>query len=91
MRIGESVPAVITVALHQAAIVVPVEALVPEGDGFRVFVVDSDSVAHARAVTVKARRGSEAMISDGLQAGERVVTAGAYGIDEGTKVLPPKP
>ena len=90
MRIGESVPAVITVALHQAAIVVPVEALVPEGDGFRVFVVDSDSIAHARAVTVKARRGSEAMISDGLQAGERVVTAGAYGIDEGTKVLPPK-
>ena len=91
MRIGESVPAVITVAVHRAAIVVPIEALVPEGDGFRVFVVDSDSVAHAREVTVKARRGGEAMISDGLKPGERVVTAGAYGIDEGTKVLPPKP
>ncbi len=91
MRIGESVPAVITVAVHQRAIVVPVEALVPEGDGFRVFVVDSDSVAHVRPVTVKARRGSEAMITEGLKPGERVVTSGAYGIDEGTKVLPPKP
>ena len=91
MRIGESVPAVITKAVHPLAIVVPIEALVPEGDAFRVFVVDSDSVAHARAVTVGARRGKEAMITDGLKAGERVVTSGAYGIDEGTKVLPPKP
>ena len=91
MRIGESVPAVITKAVHAKAIVVPVEALVPEGDAFRVFVVDSSSVAHARAVTVGARRGKEAMITAGLQPGERVVTSGAYGIDEGTKVLPPKP
>lgn len=91
MRIGESVPAVITKAVHANAIVVPVEALVPEGDAFRVFVVDSESVAHARAVTVGARRGKEAMITDGLKPGERVVTSGAYGIDEGTKVLPPKP
>jgi cobalt-zinc-cadmium efflux system membrane fusion protein len=91
MRIGESVPAVITKAVHANAIVVPIEALVPEGDAFHVFVVDSDSVVHARPVTVGARRGKEAMITDGLEAGERVVTSGAYGIDEGTKVLPPKP
>jgi RND family efflux transporter MFP subunit len=91
MRIGESVPAVITRTVHAQAIVVPVEALVPEGDAFRVFVVDPDSVAHARTVTVGARRGKEAMITDGLKPGERVVTSGAYGIDEGTKVLPPKP
>jgi len=91
MRIGESVPAVITKAVHPKAIVVPIEALVPEGDAFRVFVVDSESVAHARAVTVGARRGNEAMITEGLKPGERVVTSGAYGIDEGTKVLPPKP
>jgi RND family efflux transporter MFP subunit len=91
MRIGESVPAVITVALHARALVVPVEALVPDGDGFRVFVIDSDSVAHVRAVTVGARREREAMVTAGLSPGERVVTSGAYGIDEGTKVLPPKP
>lgn len=93
IRIGESVPAVITVAVHPRAVVVPVEALVPEGDGFRVFVVDSASVAHVRDVTVGARHANEAMITDGLKPGERVVTSGAYGIDEGTKVLPspPKP
>ena len=91
MRIGESVPALITVAVHQRAIVVPVEALVPEGDSFRVFVVDSESVAHVREVTVGARHAKEAMIIEGLKPGERVVTSGAYGIDEGTKVLPPRP
>ena len=91
MRIGETVQAAITIAVHPKALVVPPESLVPEGDGFRVFVVDSASVAHARTVTVGARRETEVMVTAGLSAGERVVTTGAYGIDEGTKVLPPKP
>lgn len=91
VRIGETVPAMVTVAVHTRALVVPPESLVPEGDGFRVFVVDSAGVAHARIVTVGARREGEVLVTAGLSPGERVVTSGAYGIDEGTKVLPPKP
>ena len=91
MRIGETLPAAITVAIHPRALVVPPESLVPEGDGFRVFVVDSANVAHARAVTIGARRAKKVLVTAGLAPGERVVTSGAYGIDEGTKVLPPKP
>src|SRR5881392_2857059 len=40
LRIGESVFGRIVTAVHADAITVPVEALVPEGDEFQVFVVD---------------------------------------------------
>src|SRR2546429_153099 len=65
----------------------PVAALVPSGDGFQVFVVDSGGIAHVRAVTVGARSESLAEILTGLTAGETLVTTGAYGIEDGTKIV----
>src|SRR2546422_898812 len=87
LRIGESVFGGIVTAVHARAVTVPVAALVPSGDGFRVFVVDSGGIAHARAVTVGARSESLAEVLTGLTAGETVVTTGAYGIEDGTKVV----
>jgi membrane fusion protein, multidrug efflux system len=86
LRIGETVFAQIVVGAHPKALGVPLEALVPEGDGFKVFVVDSANVAHAQVVTVGARSDSTAEILEGLKAGERVVTHGAYGVDDSVKV-----
>lgn len=93
LRLGETVFGQIAVATHPNAIVVPVEALVPEGDGMKVFVVDANGVAHARPVTVGGRNDAEAEITSGLRAGERVVTYGAYGMEDSAKVmqLPAKP
>ncbi len=91
LRIGETVTGIVTIVTHANAITVPGDALVPEGEGFKVFVVDSADIAHARAVTVGARHGDVAQILNGLAAGERVVTYGAYGIDDGAKVLQAKP
>lgn len=88
LRIGETVFGQIAVATHAAAITVPVEALVPEGEGFRLFVVDDHGVAHARTVVVGARADSLAEITSGLQAGERVVTYGAYGVEDSARVVP---
>src|SRR5207244_3556597 len=82
-RIGESVLGRIVTAVHPHAVTVPLEALVPAGDGFRVFVVDSGGVAHARPVAVGARSEAWAEIRAGLTAGETVVTTGAYGIEAG--------
>jgi RND family efflux transporter MFP subunit len=90
LRIGESVFGRITTAVRPHAVTVPVTALVPTaggGDGFQVFVVDSGGVAHARAVTVGARSEAFAEIIAGVAAGETVVTAGAYGITDGTKIV----
>jgi RND family efflux transporter MFP subunit len=90
LRIGETVAAQVTVATHAGAIVVPNEALVPAGEGFKVFVVDSANVAHERDVTVGGRAGALVWILHGLTAGERVVTYGAYGVADSSKVQPGK-
>jgi RND family efflux transporter MFP subunit len=87
LRIGESVFGRMVTAVHARAVTVPVAALVPSGDGFQVFVVDSGGIAHVRAVTVGARSESLAEILAGLTAGETVVTTGAYGIADGAKVV----
>src|SRR6266850_2448594 len=86
LRIGESVFGRIVTGVNPKAVTVPVEALVPEGDGFRVFVVDSAGVAHARAVTVGGRSETLAEILTGVIAGETVITTGAYGVEDGVKI-----
>jgi len=86
LRIGESVFGRIVTDVNPKAVTVPVAALVPEGDGFRVFVVDSAGVAHARAVTVGGRSESLAEILAGVAAGETVITTGAYGVEDGVRI-----
>jgi RND family efflux transporter MFP subunit len=87
LRIGETLFGQIAVSVKANAVTVPVEALVPDGDGMKVFVVDDKGVAHARPVTVGAKTSTKAMITDGLAAGERVVTYGAYGVEDGATVM----
>jgi len=89
LRIGESVVAEITVAEHAKALTVPSEALVPEGEGFKVFVVDADGIAHEREVTVGGRTTAVVRIVAGLEPGERVVTYGAFGVSDSAKVAAP--
>jgi len=86
LRIGESVSGRIVTGVHANSVTIPVEALVPEGEGFRVYVVDSAGIAHARPVTVGARSENRAEITSGLEAGETVVTTGAYGVTDSVKV-----
>ncbi len=89
LRIGQTVFAQIAAAVHPHAVVVPVEALVPDSEGFKVFVVDKDGIAHARSVVVGGRTEQLAEITQGLQAGETVVTEGAYGVEDGAKIVAP--
>jgi cobalt-zinc-cadmium efflux system membrane fusion protein len=91
LRIGESVAGRIVTGVHADAITIPVEALVPAGEGFRVFVVDSGGIAHARAVVIGARSEVRAEILQGLAPGERVVTTGAYGVTDSARIQPAKP
>ena len=86
LRIGETIFGQIATAVHPRAIVVPVTSLVPDGDGFKVFVVTAGDIARARPVTVGRRTEASAEILTGLAAGERVVTEGAYGLEDSVKV-----
>jgi membrane fusion protein (multidrug efflux system) len=88
LRIGETVFGEIAVAVRPNAVVVPIDALVPDGDGFKIFVVDANSIAHARPATVGGRTSAVAEITSGVKAGEKVVTYGAYGVEDSARVVP---
>lgn len=66
-------------------LVAPEQAIVPEGSVQYVFVVN-DGVAEKRAVTLGRRIPGFVVISDGLSAGETVVTEGTGKIREGSAV-----
>jgi cobalt-zinc-cadmium efflux system membrane fusion protein len=91
LRIGETIFGAIAVATIPNAIVVPADAVVPEGEAFKVFVVDAKGLAHARDVTVGGKATGVDWITDGLKAGERIVTTGAYGMQDSAKVAPLTP
>ena len=90
LRISETIYGEIAVAVHANAITVPLEALVPDGEDFKVFVVDAAGTAHERKVSVGGRTDKVAEITQGLADGDRVVTYGAYGISDSSKVVPTK-
>ncbi len=69
------------------AIVIPASALLTgEGGATSVMRIGDDSKAHKQEVEVGIRQADAVQITKGLQPGERVVTAGAYGLPDNTKV-----
>ena len=87
LRIGEAVLGRIAGPTTVSVISIPVEALVPDGEKFHVFVVDAKGIAHAREVRVLSQDDKRVQIASGLQPGETIVSAGAFGVDEGSKIV----
>jgi len=90
LRIGETIFGQISTGVHPRAIVIPVAALVPEGDGYKVFVVGPGNIVRERKVTIGRRSETSAEILGGLAAGDQVVTEGAYGLEDSVKVVQAK-
>ena len=82
---GFRVDARITIQAQDNALLAPSAALVRDGSGWRVFVVDGGR-ARVRAVTVKDRNADQAWIQDGLQAGETVLLYPGSMIEDGQAV-----
>jgi len=69
------------------ALVVPASSMLTAPDGSTsVMLVGSDNRAHQKTVKVGIRQDDQAQIAEGLQAGDRVVTSGNYGLPDNTKV-----
>ena len=75
----------ILVAVRDDAIVVPVGALFRDREGWSVFV-EADGRAHRRTVTVAGRSATEAEVTTGLQADERVILFPGDTISDGERV-----
>jgi HlyD family secretion protein len=68
-------------------VTVPNEALITTKAGTpAVMVVGIDSVAHQKDVKTGITDGHDTQVLSGVQPGDQVVTKGAYGMDDGTKV-----
>jgi HlyD family secretion protein len=68
-------------------VTVPNEALITTKAGTSaVMVVGPDNVAHQKDVKTGITDGHDTQVLSGLQPGDQVVTKGAYGMDDGTKV-----
>lgn len=69
------------------AVKVPLTAVLTGQDGSKsVMVIDADGAAHKKPVQLGIADGDEVQITQGLSAADMVITTGAYGLDEGTKV-----
>ncbi len=82
---GFRVDARITVSAQDGALLVPSAALVRQGEGWQVFVVEAGK-ARARAVTFSDRNADSAWVKDGLKAGETVVLYPGSGMKDGQPV-----
>jgi len=69
------------------ALVIPAASLLSAQDGTTsVMLVGSDNRAHQKAVKVGVRQDNQVQIVEGVQAGDRVVASGAYGLPDNTKI-----
>jgi RND family efflux transporter MFP subunit len=90
LREGLTVNVVITSKIDQSAIVVPEGALVPDPDhpDQDMVCIVSDGKAKRVPVVKGALLAGRVEIVSGLRAGELVITSGAYGLPDDTRVDP---
>jgi membrane fusion protein (multidrug efflux system) len=89
LRPGMSADVTATLGERPNALTVPDEAIFAEGDQSYVYVVKPDSnIVTRQAVVLGTRDSMRAEITQGLKAGDKVVSAGYQKLFEGAKVMP---
>lgn len=91
-KAGTPVRVSITGRTTPKAVKVPLSSILTAEDGSKsVMVVNSDGAAHKVGVQTGINDGDDVQITEGLNGRETVITSGAYGLDDGTKVTIGKP
>jgi HlyD family secretion protein len=87
LRVGTSVHVAVSSRTIHNALSIPNEALIATKAGEpAVMVIGPDGVANQKAVKTGITDGHDTQILSGVAAGDKVVTKGAYGMDDGTRV-----
>lgn len=88
LKAGTAVHASVTGRTIQNALTVPAEAIQtgPDGTSKFVMIIAPDSTAHKKAVTLGIQSAEYVQILSGVTASDMVISTGAYGLDENTKV-----
>lgn len=72
--------------VEEDALLVPSQSLIPELNGYKLFLVNQEGIVQERQVQIGIRTDSEVQILDGLSPGEMVLTTGVLQAKEGMKV-----
>ena len=88
LRPGAGATARVRLGIRRDVLVVPVAAIVLAGDSSVVFVVGPDSIAHQRVIRRGVQAGDRTEVDGKLAVGDRVVTTGAFGLQDGMRVAP---
>ena len=83
---GQAVTTELTLGVDRDALIVPEDAIQHGENGLFVYVVDEQSHAAVRPVRVAHQNATTAVISEGLNGGERVVTTGQLLLQPGALV-----
>jgi HlyD family secretion protein len=88
LKPGSTVSVSIVAKTLANAIVAPADSILTAPDGTTsVMVIGKDQHAHQTAVKTGIRQEGQVQIVSGVEAGQQVVTAGAYGLPDGAKVI----
>ena len=87
LKVGTPVKVSVTGTTVAQAMKVPDSAILTAADGTKsVMVIGNDGAAQHKPVKLGIDDGTDVQITSGLTPTDMVITAGAYGLDEGTKV-----
>lgn len=87
LKPGTSVHLSLTAQTVKDALVIPATSILTAADGSTtVMLAGSDGLAHQQGVKVGVRNGDDVQVVEGLKEGDKVVTAGAYGLPDKTKI-----
>lgn len=87
LKPGISVQLSLTAQTVKDALVVPANSILTAPDGSTtVMLAGSDGRAHQKAVKVGIRNGDDVQVTEGLNEGDKVISAGAYGLPDNTKI-----
>jgi HlyD family secretion protein len=87
LKPGTSVQLSLTAKTVKDALVVPAAAVITAADGSSaVMIAGSDGKAHQSAVKLGIRQDDDVQILEGVTAGDKVVSTGAYGLPDNTKI-----
>jgi HlyD family secretion protein len=87
LRPGTSVQISMLARAVPNSLVVPAAAVLTSPDGSNyVMVAGSDNKAHQKTLKTGIKQGDQVQVVEGLAEGERVITSGAYGLPDNTKI-----
>jgi HlyD family secretion protein len=87
LKPGTSVQLALTAQTVNGALVIPLNSVLTTPDGVTtVMLAGSDGRAHLKPVKLGIRNGEDVQVLEGLSANDKVVSNGAYGLPDKTKI-----